>query len=47
MANHKSSIKRIRQDTKKAWPNTYYAPTMRNAFRTLRYMSDTDDAANF
>ena len=31
MANHKSSIKRIRQDKKKSLHNKYYAKTMRNA----------------
>ena len=31
MANHKSSVKRIRQDKKKALHNHYYAKTMRNA----------------
>ena len=29
MANHKSSVKRIRQDKKKALHNHYYAKTMR------------------
>ena len=33
MANHKSSLKRIRQDKKKAEHNHYYAKTMRNAVR--------------
>ena len=33
MANHKSSVKRIRQDKKKALHNHYYAKTMRNAVR--------------
>ena len=40
MANHKSSIKRIRQDKKNALHNKYYAKTMRNAVRKLRNMSD-------
>ena len=43
MANHKSSLKRIRQDKKKAEHNHYYAKTMRNAVRKLR--STTDKAA--
>ena len=35
MANHKSSVKRIRQDKKKALHNRYYAKTMRNAVRKM------------
>ena len=35
MANHKSSLKRIRQDKKKAEHNHYYAKTMRNAVRNI------------
>ena len=31
MANHKSSVKRIRQEKKRALHNHYYAKTMRNA----------------
>jgi len=33
MANHKSSVKRIRQTEKRALHNHYYAKTMRNAVR--------------
>ncbi|HAT61540.1 MAG TPA: 30S ribosomal protein S20 [Prevotella sp.] len=44
MANHKSSIKRIRQDKKKALHNKYYAKTMRNAVRKLRATSDKAEA---
>ena len=44
MANHKSSVKRIRQDKKKALHNKYYAKTMRNAVRKLRAMTDKDEA---
>ena len=40
MANHKSSLKRIRQDKKKALHNHYYAKTMRNAVRKLRAMTN-------
>jgi small subunit ribosomal protein S20 len=36
MANHKSSIKRIRQAEKKKLHNRYYAKTARNAVRKLR-----------
>ena len=45
MANHKSSIKRIRQDKKKSMHNKYYAKTMRNAVRKLRNMTDKEEAA--
>ena len=44
MANHKSSIKRIRQDKKKSLHNKYYAKTMRNAVRKLRNMTDKEGA---
>ncbi len=44
MANHKSSIKRIRQDKKKALHNHYYAKTMRNAVRKLRALTDKNEA---
>jgi small subunit ribosomal protein S20 len=40
MANHKSSIKRIRQAEKKKLHNRYYAKTARNAVRTLRATTD-------
>ena len=44
MANHKSSIKRIRQDKKSNLHNRYYAKTMRNAVRKLRAMTDKEEA---
>lgn len=44
MANHKSAIKRIRQEKKRALHNRYYAKTMRNAVRKLRAMTDRDEA---
>lgn len=44
MANHKSSLKRIRQDKVKALHNKYYAKTMRNAVRKLRAMNDKEEA---
>lgn len=44
MANHKSSLKRIRQDKAKSLHNKYYAKTMRNAVRKLRAISDKDEA---
>jgi small subunit ribosomal protein S20 len=43
MANHKSSLKRIRQEEKRRLHNRYYAKTMRNAVRKLR--ATTDKAA--
>ena len=43
MANHKSSIKRIRQEEKRRLHNRYYGKTMRNAVRKLR--STTEKAA--
>ena len=33
MANHKSALKRIRQNAKRREQNRYYAKTMRNALR--------------
>ncbi len=44
MANHKSSLKRIRQDKEKALHNKYYAKTMRNAVRKLRGITDKEEA---
>ncbi len=44
MANHKSSVKRNRQDKKKALHNKYYAKTMRNAVRKLRAVTDKEEA---
>ena len=44
MSNHKSSLKRIRQDKKKALHNKYYAKTMRNAVRKLRALTDKEEA---
>lgn len=44
MANHKSSLKRIRQDKVKTLHNKYYAKTMRNAVRKLRAMDNKDEA---
>ncbi|MGN0234009.1 MAG: 30S ribosomal protein S20 [Bacteroidaceae bacterium] len=40
MANHKSSLKRIRQTEKRRLHNRYYAKTMRNAVRKLRATTD-------
>jgi len=44
MANHKSSIKRIRQTEKRRLQNRYYAKTARNAVRDLRATSDKNAA---
>ena len=44
MANHKSSVKRIRQTKTRALHNKYYAKTMRNAVRKLRAMENKDEA---
>ena len=44
MANHKSSLKRIRQTITRKARNHYYAKTMRNAVRKLRAMTDKDEA---
>ncbi len=45
MANHKSSIKRIRQAEKKRLHNKYYAKTTRNAIKALRNTEAKEDAA--
>ena len=44
MANHKSSIKRIRQTEKRRLHNRYYAKTARNAVRKLRATTDKEVA---
>ena len=44
MANHKSSVKRIRQEEKRRLHNRYYAKTMRNAVRKLRSTTDKAEA---
>ena len=44
MANHKSSIKRIRQEEKRRLHNRYYAKTMRNTVRKLRATTDKAEA---
>lgn len=44
MANHKSSLKRIRQTKTKTLHNKYYAKTMRNAVRKLRATTDKEAA---
>lgn len=44
MANHKSSIKRIRQEEKRKLHNRYYAKTMRNAVKKLRGTTEKAEA---
>jgi len=44
MANHKSSLKRIRQTQSRRLNNRYYAKTARNAVRDLRAMTDKAEA---
>ena len=44
MANHKSSLKRIRQEEKRRLHNRYYGKTMRNAVRKLRATKDKAEA---
>jgi len=45
MANHKSSLKRIRQTQTKRLHNRYYAKTTRNAVRDLRSVTEKEAAA--
>ena len=45
MANHKSSLKRIRQTAARKARNHYYAKTARNAVRDLRATTDKAVAA--
>jgi small subunit ribosomal protein S20 len=45
MANHKSSLKRIRSNDKKRVHNRYYAKTMRNAVKSFRLLNDKKEAA--
>jgi len=44
MANHKSALKRIRQNSVKRLNNRYYAKTMRNAVKVLRNTTDKEEA---
>lgn len=44
MANHKSSIKRIRQSEKRRVHNKYYAKTTRNAIKALRSTESKEEA---
>ncbi len=44
MANHKSSLKRIRQTEKRRLENRYWAKTVRNAVRRVRKMENKEEA---
>ena len=44
MANHKSALKRIRQNEVRRLRNRYYNRTMRNAVRKLRATTDKAEA---
>ena len=44
MANHKSSEKRIRQTVSRRLRNRYYEKTARNAVRSLRAMTNAEEA---
>jgi small subunit ribosomal protein S20 len=44
MANHKSSLKRIRQTEKRRVHNKYYHKTTRNAVKALRNTSEKEAA---
>ena len=44
MANHKSSLKRIRQTSKRRLHNRYYAKSMRNEVRKFRTLTDKSEA---
>ncbi len=45
MANHKSALKRIRQNNKRRVANKYYAKTTRNAVKKLRNTDKKEEAA--
>ncbi len=44
MANHLSSIKRIRQTEKRRLVNRYWQKTARNAVRKIRKMTEKEEA---
>lgn len=47
MANHKSSLKRIRQDAKKRLRNRYFKKSTRTAIQKLREMEDKKTAQEY
>ena len=44
MANHKSALKRTRQEKVRRERNRYYGKTMRNAVRNFRLITDEKEA---
>lgn len=44
MANHKSQLKRIRQNEKRRIVNRYWSKTMRNCIKKLRNTNDANEA---
>lgn len=44
MANHKSSLKRIRSNKTRTLRNRYYAKTMRNQIKKFRGLSEKGEA---
>ena len=44
MANHKSALKRIRQNAVRRERNRYYGKTMRHAVRDFRALTDAKEA---
>ena len=44
MANHKSSVKRIRQTVTRNEKNKYYAKSMRNALKKIRSTTNKEEA---
>ena len=47
MANHKSALKRVRQDAKKRLTNRYYKKSARTSIKNLREMTDKKEAETF
>ncbi len=47
MAQHQSSKKRIRQDSKKRLRNRYYKKSTRTAIKNLRELTDKAEAEKF
>jgi small subunit ribosomal protein S20 len=47
MAHHKSSQKRIRQDSEKRLQNRYYKKSTRTAIKNLRDLTDKSEAEKF
>jgi len=47
MANHKSSQKRIRQESKRRILNRYYKKSARTAIKKLRLMTEKEAAVSF